>query len=135
MCTNIVVVYAGNLDQLEGEERGELRWLSMFHGPETAPRPAAGLRLGDKPLTRFVVVQGRRRFRQAQESKGEEHDGFERLRHPIDRNGRSVPTRYTTAELDEALGEYRTACDAASQAVRRKLRDLATTLSVRAITA
>ena len=42
-----------------------------------------------------------------------------------------MPNRYTTAELDEALGEYRTACDAASQAVRRKLRDLATTLSVR----
>ena len=65
-------------------------------------------------------LQGRRRFRQAQESKGEDHGGFERLRHPVDRNGRSVPNRYTTAELDEALGEYRTACDTASQAVRAK---------------
>ena len=77
-------------------------------------------------------VQGRRRFRQAQDSKGEDHGGYERLRHPVDRNGRSLPNRYTTAELDEALGEYRTACDAAGRAVRRKLRDLATILSVRA---
>ncbi len=82
----------------------------------------------------MLIVQGRRRFKQAQETKGEDHDGFERLRHPIDRNGRSVPSRYTTAELDEAMGEYRTACDAASQAVRQKLRDLATTLAVRTST-
>ncbi len=76
------------------------------------------------------LVQGRRRFKLAQDGTHEDHDGFERLRHPVDRNGRSMPNRYTTAELDEALGEYRAACDAASQAVRRKLRELATTLSV-----
>ena len=56
-------------------------------------------------------------------------EGFE-LRHPHDRNGKAISDRYCTREIEEALNDYRHACDAARVAVRNQLKSLADTLQV-----
>ena len=52
------------------------------------------------------------------------------LRHPHDRNGKATSDRYCTREIEEALNDYRYACDAARVAVRNQLKSLADTLQV-----
>ena len=46
------------------------------------------------------------------------------LVHPRDRNGRSLPERYASGELEDALDAFRSACAAATAAVRERLRQL-----------
>lgn len=50
------------------------------------------------------------------------------LVHPRDRNGRSLPERYASGELEDALEAFRSACAAATAAVRERLRLLASQL-------
>jgi hypothetical protein len=50
------------------------------------------------------------------------------LVHPRDRNGRSLPERYASGELEDALEAFRSACAAATAAVRERLRQLASQL-------
>lgn len=52
------------------------------------------------------------------------------LEHPRDRNGKGVPDRWSTSELEVALNTYREACLAASQAVRMHLCSLAKDMQV-----
>lgn len=52
------------------------------------------------------------------------------LVHPHDRNGKAIPDRHCTREVEEALNDYRAACDTARAAVRGQLRLLAETLQV-----
>ena len=56
-------------------------------------------------------------------------EAFE-LVHPHDRNGKAIADRHCTREVEEALNEYRAACDAARLAVQRQLKLLAITLQV-----
>ncbi len=53
------------------------------------------------------------------------------LVHPHDRNGKAIPDRHCTREVEEALNDYRAACDAARVAVKAQLRLLAQILQVR----
>ncbi|DBA71802.1 TPA: hypothetical protein ACH3X2_010996 [Trebouxia sp. C0005] len=50
------------------------------------------------------------------------------LVHPHDRNGKPIADRHCTREVEEALNDYRAACDTARAAVRGQLRLLAETL-------
>jgi hypothetical protein len=50
------------------------------------------------------------------------------LVHPRDRNGRSLPERYASGELEDALEAFRSSCAAATAAVRERLRQLASQL-------
>lgn len=52
------------------------------------------------------------------------------LVHPHDRNGKPIADRHCTREVEEALNDYRAACDTARAAVRGQLRLLAETLQV-----
>lgn len=52
------------------------------------------------------------------------------LGHPHDRNGKPIADRHCTREVEEALNDYRAACDTARAAVRGQLRLLAETLQV-----
>ncbi len=52
------------------------------------------------------------------------------LVHPHDRNGKPIADRHCTRECEEALNDYRAACDTARAAVRGQLRLLAETLQV-----
>lgn len=56
-------------------------------------------------------------------------EAFE-LVHPHDRYGKAIADRHCTKEVEEALNEYRYACDAAHVAVRAQLKLLADTLQV-----
>ncbi len=53
------------------------------------------------------------------------------LIHPRDRNGSLVTDRFSTPELEAALEAYRSACTAAVDHVRDRLRTLAASLTVR----
>ena len=53
-----------------------------------------------------------------------------KLVHPHDRNGKTIADRYCTREVEEALKDYRQACDTARGAVRNQLRQLAEKLEV-----
>ncbi|DBA98847.1 TPA: hypothetical protein ACH3X1_014607 [Trebouxia sp. C0004] len=50
------------------------------------------------------------------------------LVHPHDRNGKPIADRHCTREVEEALNDYRAACDTARASVRGQLRLLAETL-------
>ena len=50
--------------------------------------------------------------------------------HPHDRNGKAISERHCTREVEEAMNDYRAACDEARLAVRNQLRQLAGTLQV-----
>ena len=52
------------------------------------------------------------------------------LVHPHDRHGKPIADRHCTREVEEALNDYRAACDTARAAVRGQLRLLAETLQV-----
>ena len=56
-------------------------------------------------------------------------EGFE-LIHPHDRHGKTISDRYCTRAIEQALDDYRYACDAARVAVRNQLKSLADTLQV-----
>ena len=53
------------------------------------------------------------------------------LLHPRDRNGRSLSERYATPALEDALDDFRSACAAATVAVRQRLRQLSEQLQAR----
>ena len=48
--------------------------------------------------------------------------------HPRDRNGKTLRNKYTTVAVEQALSDYKIACDSACDAVSKILTDLAKTL-------
>ncbi|KAL3131455.1 hypothetical protein ABBQ38_007763 [Trebouxia sp. C0009 RCD-2024] len=90
---------------------------SLLHDPKPT-RPA----LVFDPVNSAVWIKLAKGSQAAKQA-----EAFE-LVHPHDRYGKAIADRHCTKEVEEALNEYRYACDAAHMAVRAQLKLLADTL-------